>query len=382
MSTSTITPGDAARSMWDVAVVGAGPAGSACAAACARDGARTLLLDRAVFPRDKVCGCCLSARGVELAESLLGAGAMRRLRAMTLSRLELRTARREANLRLAGGVALSRSLLDSALFENAINRGCAATMGVGARLRPAHSADHRVLALSTGDAVHARMVVVADGVAGHTLADEPGMAWRIATTSWMGAGCIAKASGCALDPGTVRMCCAASGYVGMVRLADGAVDIACALDPGASKLAGGPGALAARLVRATGAPWPESDLAWRGAPLLTRTRTPAGHRVLAIGDAAGYVEPFTGEGMTWALESALLAHPIALLGAGRWSPEVSAAWIHRHRAAIGRRQRACRSISALLRRQIALDMAMRVLARSPESGEMIARALHGRSEAA
>src|SRR6476469_8355932 len=46
------------RQVWDVAVIGAGPAG-ACAAlavlATAPD-ARVLLLDRAEFPRDKVCG--------------------------------------------------------------------------------------------------------------------------------------------------------------------------------------------------------------------------------------------------------------------------------------------------------------------------------------
>ncbi|HEV8173352.1 MAG TPA: FAD-dependent oxidoreductase, partial [Actinoplanes sp.] len=41
---------------YDVAVVGAGPAGSAAALAACRAGARVLLLDRADFPRDKPCG--------------------------------------------------------------------------------------------------------------------------------------------------------------------------------------------------------------------------------------------------------------------------------------------------------------------------------------
>jgi menaquinone-9 beta-reductase len=40
----------------DVLVIGAGPAGSACAWALARAGLRVLLVDQHAFPRDKVCG--------------------------------------------------------------------------------------------------------------------------------------------------------------------------------------------------------------------------------------------------------------------------------------------------------------------------------------
>src|ERR1700704_4445716 len=42
--------------MFDVAIVGGGPAGSICAAFCANAGLRTLLLEREIFPREKVCG--------------------------------------------------------------------------------------------------------------------------------------------------------------------------------------------------------------------------------------------------------------------------------------------------------------------------------------
>ena len=46
------------RDTWDVAVVGAGPAGTAAAMSAlrTRPDARVLLLDRADFPRDKSCG--------------------------------------------------------------------------------------------------------------------------------------------------------------------------------------------------------------------------------------------------------------------------------------------------------------------------------------
>src|SRR2546423_111775 len=47
--------------MFDVAIVGAGPAGSSCAAFCAQAGLRVLLLERENFPREKVCGDCINA---------------------------------------------------------------------------------------------------------------------------------------------------------------------------------------------------------------------------------------------------------------------------------------------------------------------------------
>src|ERR1051326_5277384 len=46
--------------VFDVAIVGGGPAGSACAAFCAAAGMRTLIIEREKFPREKVCGDCLN----------------------------------------------------------------------------------------------------------------------------------------------------------------------------------------------------------------------------------------------------------------------------------------------------------------------------------
>src|SRR6266852_1019871 len=60
--------------IFDVAIVGGGPGGSACAAFCAAVGLRTLLLEREKFPREKVCGDCLNPscwpilRRLEIAE--------------------------------------------------------------------------------------------------------------------------------------------------------------------------------------------------------------------------------------------------------------------------------------------------------------------------
>ena len=64
----TLSPEAAARRLWDVAVVGAGPAGSLAARELARRGAAVLLIDRARFPRYKVCGGCLNPRAIRQLE--------------------------------------------------------------------------------------------------------------------------------------------------------------------------------------------------------------------------------------------------------------------------------------------------------------------------
>src|SRR5213076_2965334 len=46
--------------MFDVAIVGGGPAGSSCAAFCAAAGLRTAIFEREKFPREKVCGDCIN----------------------------------------------------------------------------------------------------------------------------------------------------------------------------------------------------------------------------------------------------------------------------------------------------------------------------------
>ena len=54
--------------IWDVVIVGAGPAGSIAAFYLASKGHRVLILDRARVPREKVCGDCLTADALECLE--------------------------------------------------------------------------------------------------------------------------------------------------------------------------------------------------------------------------------------------------------------------------------------------------------------------------
>ena len=100
--------------------------------------------------------------------------------------------------------------------------------------------------------------------------------------------------------------------------------------------------------------WPAIDglmeLPWRGTPALTRRRVQvAEHRLFAVGDTTGYVEPFTGEGMAWALRSAVSLAGIVDKAIDCWHPRYVGEWNSTHLRLIGRKQYLCRWMSWLLR---------------------------------
>ncbi len=112
--------------MFDVAIVGSGPAGATCAAFCARAGLRTVLLERETFPREKVCGDCLNPSCTPVLERL---GIGERVRALphgTLDRVEFIAIGGEiVSIPLPAGaeIAVKRSLFDHLLMQRAAEAG-------------------------------------------------------------------------------------------------------------------------------------------------------------------------------------------------------------------------------------------------------------------
>jgi flavin-dependent dehydrogenase len=309
----------------------------------------------------------------------LGAGDLpARCGAVALDRLVLAAGRRSATLELTGSVALSRERLDTALVEQAVQAGAHFLPGTLASLDPEENGGLRRVLLRQGDAaaaVRARVVLAADGLGGAFLA-RAGLSAPPASGARVGAGVVLDWDHPFYRAGTVYMACGRVGYVGLVRLEDGRLDLAAALDPAALRAAGGPGPPVAAVLREVGwPPLPAVALPWKGTPPLTRApRCLAVPRVFALGDAAGYVEPFTGEGMAWALASAEAVAPLAAEGARCWHPGLPAAWARRHREVVGRRL-LCRVTAAVLRRP-ALTRAFVALARVPALATTFVRLLN------
>ena len=105
---------------------------------------------------------------------------------------------------------------------------------------------------------------------------------------------------------------------------------------------------------------------WHGTARLTqRRRRIFGDRWLMIGDAAGYIEPFTGEGVAWALATGVAVVPFAIQSITSGTSDTGPAWTRRQRALISRRMISCRAVSRLLRYPSLVDIAVRTLTRAP-----------------
>jgi len=374
----TLEPESAAGRVWDVVVVGAGPAGAMAARELARRGAAVLLVDRAQFPRYKVCGGCLNPRSLRyLRQAGLG-DLLERLGAVALTSVRLAARGSYANVPLPAGAAVSREALDAALIREAIASGSEFLPGTTAGLLPARGTpDRRTLHLRHAGRdyeVECRIVLAANGLGGKLEEHADGLDTNSSVAVWdsgsrVGAGVMIPQAPAGYEPGTIYMACAAEGYVGQVVVEDGRVDVGAAFDPLAVKAAGGAGELAAKIIAAAGfAPVPNlAGLQWKGTPHLTRQAPRLGGlRHFVLGDAAGYVEPFTGEGMAWALAGATQVSSLALRGASQgWDNDLLVRWRAAYRRSVTRRQFVCRMSARVLRSPRVTNVAVRVLSVIP-----------------
>lgn len=388
------------RSSWDAVVIGAGPAGAATALELARSGASVLLVERTPFPRWKVCGSCLGPGTQEVLRSLGMGHLLAGLGARWLGTLRLAGWGVTANVPLASSVAVSRAALDAALVEVAVGAGVtflapgrAQVEGRegGARLVALEAAGERVV-------IRAKVVVAADGLGspslGRALDDGSGGEgvgiWQVSPSARVGFGALFPADTPGFEAGVIHMAVGPSGYVGAVRLEDGTLDVAAALSlpaAGGGAEGGGRGgrgigshtrpedAVSRILDEAGFPPLPRKPLAgWRGTPRLTRAvRSRGAERLFAVGDAAGYVEPFTGEGVGWALAGARTLAPIALDGIHAWNDGLVDAWDRAYVATVGVQARLCRGLAWGLRRPWLSHAGIHVLRRMPSMARPVVR---------
>ncbi len=308
--------------MYDVAVVGAGPAGAAAARAAAAAGARTLLIDRATPPRYKRCGGGLlgvstDVSGLELRQGVSGPGVRRGtggadVRPVVRDEVTTLTATLDGRFgwtRRAGSTifrTVDRDTFDAALVDAAADAG--ATVRTGVVVTGAEESRAQVRLLLRGHrSVLARRVVAADGVASR-LAALVGV--RCAQTDLGLEGEFPAPPGWAgralLDWGPVP------GSYGWLFPKGRRVTVGVIGDRArASALRAYYAALVARL--GLGVPEVEGGHHTRvrapGSPLVS-----AGGRILVAGDAAGLLEPWTREGISFALRSGRLAGEHAAAG--------------------------------------------------------------------
>ncbi len=312
-------------SVWDAAVVGAGPAGSAAAAVLASAGRRVLVLEKDRFPRAKVCGEFLSG---DASESLVRLGALSCVLAVKPETI------REGTVHLGGGgrsvaftlpspaLGLSRSVLDELLARRAREAGAEVSFGA------------RVVSI-TGDASRGFAVrYTAGGVEVEARARLVVGAWgrwdamdrELRRPFVAGPRCFGWSRDFA-DPtealaGRVALFLFPGGYCGLSRVEGGEVNFAGIVSERVRRALGGSGGWETVLRHAReGNPALDRELSAlepgpRGflgtVPVVFSAKPPVEDGILMAGDAAGVLDPFSGQGQAAALASGLLAADTAL----------------------------------------------------------------------
>lgn len=362
-------------SPWDAIVLGAGPSGAIAARELASAGASVLLVDRRSFPRDKVCGGCLNGHTLAVLRSAGLEDLPARAGALPLGAFRLGIQGRELRLVLPAGLVVSRPGFDAELVAAAVSAGARflpETEGcVGALEGEARQV--RLRQNGRDRTVRARVVLVATGLAGSALQELSDIQTRVAAGSRIGVSCLVP--GCPdYSAGTIHMAVGTIGYVGLVRLGHEGLHIAAAFGVAGLRRAGGPGGAARLVLEEAGFP-PIDGLAqahWLGTPGLTRRTYPVGDtRIFVLGDAAGYVEPFTGEGIAWALASGRAVAAPALAAIRGWQPGYGREWGSLYRRVVGRRQMLCRAATFVLRRPALARLVCQFAVRVPASANLV-----------
>ena len=286
--------------MFDVAIVGAGPAGSSCAAFCAASGLRTLILEREKFPREKVCGDCINPACWPVLRRLQVADRVRNLPHGRLERVDfIGIGGRRLGIELPTGddgeIAIKRSVFDQVLLDRALELGIEVqTATVTAISSPDPRNEH--WEISAGEQkFRAGALVAADG-RNSTIARLCGLLpaatkERIALQTHLP---LPAAFG-----NRVVLEFRPEGYSGQAPVNDADLNLC---------LVSVPSRMAALRKWAEARFSLPSTYAWRTITPLTRAPIQAGHPALfLVGDAARVVEPFTGEGIYYALASGELA---------------------------------------------------------------------------
>nr|WP_091604460.1 geranylgeranyl reductase family protein [Micromonospora mirobrigensis] len=340
--------------MWDLVVVGAGPAGSAAALAARRGGARVLLLDRYDFPRDKACGDGIAAHALDVLGELGVTGAVDGYPPLPALRLVSPGGGTVARALPRPAYTVPRKVFDARLV--------AAAVAAGAELRrhTVRSIDVRPDRVVLDGELAGRAVVGADGAGsvvrralGHPVNPDRHLALAI------------RGYAPAL-PGPPEQLIVTSGarwpaYAWSFPIGDGRANV------GYGEVLRGEPLSRAHLLDRLAALLPSTDpaavtgLRAHHLPLSTHRPAPGRGRLLLAGDALSLINPFTGEGIFYALLSGALAGAAAA-GSPDRAAERYAATLSRR---LGRHLRHSSTAAWLARHRAVVDAAVHAASRDP-----------------
>lgn len=386
---------EAEHETWPVVIVGAGVAGTAAAGALAARGINVLVLEKEHLPRAKTCGGCLNARAIRSLDRLGLRDVVDQvhpvaLEGILLVRNAVRVWVKFRSDEDSQSYSISRMNLDWALAEEATRRG--ATILTGIRVTGSRTEENvRVVRARGGDGsisqIRAGMVLACDGL-GSILASDAGLAEEPprAPRPKVGVSALFPQEAFDLAHRWVTMVVHRDGYVGIVEVQAGEHardrmwNVAAAIVPQAARRLGDPWRAVLQILSMNGI-----EVGSRGFPISGPVTCPTlarrvcrrwADRLLLAGDSAGYVEPFTGEGMAWALAAVEEAVECAVRGwEATTGPQYESAWRRR----VGERTRTALLAARILDSPIAAGGCLAFARLFPVLGNVVARTL-SRSE--
>jgi menaquinone-9 beta-reductase len=388
-----VTPGPE----FDVVVAGGGPAGSTLAALLTRAGHAVALCDAARFPRHKICGeyvppAALSTfADLGVVHDILALGPRHHTGMAVISPDGTEVLGRYAGA--ARGLSLRRYDLDLALLENARRGGAHVLEGarvVALRPLPRGGYDVTVRRGPVSPSLRARILVGADGrnsfVArrlGLRRAEPRHRKWAV----------MAHVRGVPALTDHGEMIVTSYGYCGINPLPGGLANVCVVVERGNLRdAAGGAAGLAAFLrSRIASSPLTRARLEgaeiaagpWATGPMACRSVRCVGDSVLLVGDAAGFYDPFTGEGIGMALRGAALAGEVIdrALRRGFTGRTALEPYESERRRAFAARLRLDRILQAILKSPRLTDWVAHRLRRDPSLADLLARVTGDTTEA-
>ena len=284
------------RTNFDLAVVGGGPAGTSAAINAARSGASVMLCDSSDFPRQKVCGEFVSAESLGLLRELLRGH--ERANEILQEAPGVGRARIFASGRMAEtpieppGLSIPRTVLDLLLWE------CAQKAGVVARSKcevlTIEGRGPFTLGTAQGD-FQARAVVLCAG-RWSRFSDSTAVG---SGPKWIGV----KAHYRERNPApSTDLYFFDNGYCGVQPVSDDTVNV-CALVRADSATTLEAVFNRSPQLQARAAQWERITTPVSTAPVLYRKPTCLRDNILLAGDAAGFIDPFAGDGISLAMRS-------------------------------------------------------------------------------
>lgn len=372
------------RTAWPVVVIGGGPAGAMTAHQLACRGGEVLLIDKAHFPRNKVCGGCLGGLALYTLENAGLGHIPAQLGGRPLRGVRLVSEGKSVVTRAGHRVALSRLAFDDALLGEAASAGATVWQQSTAVVGDCDGAARQVIVRGPRGSVEieASVVVMATGLAS-SLPVDASIKYSTRSEPRLGFGGLTNVSGHAntWSDGELTMAVGSRGYVGVVRTEADQLDIAAALDRGVFTERGGPQAEIAKLLRPVDPAvdrWID-EVDFHGSPPLTcYASRVAADRLLLVGDAAGYSEPFTGEGIGWALAGGVLAAELThqAIAAGEIEA-LPGRWQDSYTRNLSRRQTLSKYVCSSLRYAAIRKLAMTALGINPRFATPVLRAIDG-----